>query len=91
MSTTNHSTPKRGFRKHTSCDSPLASPAIPEQGKHIVWDRISRDWYSFYNGNFLGSRAHRHEAERLADDAAYADARQSAYAEGFRAGMNAAR
>lgn len=60
---------------------------VPASGKCIRYDALSKDFSAFYNGNFLGSRTHRAEAEALADAAAYEAARREGYEAGYRAAM----
>ena len=81
MSTSRKSTTKR-------YDSPFVD--VPQVGKCIRYDALTRDYSSFFNGNFLGSRRRRDEAEALADEAALAEARLEGMLAGQLIAANAA-
>ena len=56
----------------TTYPSPFAN--VPPTGKHVAFDRLTHDWSEFYNGNFLGCRKYRADAEALTNAAALVEA-----------------
>jgi hypothetical protein len=46
-------------------------PAARGAGKHIERDPITGDWAAYYNGNLLGYRSRRDQAQTLADQHVY--------------------
>ena len=56
---------------------------VPQQGRHVVFDRISKDWHGFYNGHYVGSGS-RNEVEEKVNASAYNAARLEGWAAGYR-------
>jgi hypothetical protein len=56
----------------------LASPIVHIPTKLIKWDRHTKDHAMYFDGQYVGYRKHRHEAEAYLDQLAY----QRAFADG---------
>lgn len=56
---------------------------VPRAGRHIVFDRITKDWIGFYDGNFVKSGS-RNEVEEALNERAYNAAKLEGWAAGYR-------
>lgn len=63
----------------------------PARGKHVAYDRYTKDHYAYFDGRFIGARTTRREAEELLDDHAYDLARHEGFMAGYKAGLQDAR
>ncbi len=55
-------------RLKSSTTSPFSN--VPEQGRHIVYDRIDKAWYGFFDGIYCGC-GRRDEVEERINAVAY--------------------
>jgi hypothetical protein len=54
--------------KRQQLAAPLLPPAIPAEGKHIIYDRETRDYAMYLDAQLIGFARTHHEAETSLDE-----------------------